>query len=625
MKNKSIKRIALILALIMTVGVLVTACTEGGTEFDSESDVPSSSSSETESIPDEESSSEKAEDTFVSDTETSESAETTAKETEKDTETDKTEEETEDKRFEKEYAPVLYIDPEYIAKVAKNYEWGEKGDMSFSSNMLFGFLSEDKSYVTLIPFDGEQEACFYLFKSYRQAAPIMVVKYRTRSADFYMEFFMNSVDENAQSNSNFAVQNLRTDGEWDIKVVDVKKKLPTQFDGERLAHIRFDFANGSPIPPECEIDIAYIAFFKTVEDAYAFEYGEGYEPPVIGGGDDNIETDDNGYIDPKEIASAIDSNKIKNVDSYLISEDNGYVTLNAKEGSANDAYVNLLSAPMEANEYFAIKYRTRGTGYWVEFFMDSVNDGAVGGSSFSFYPEADGQWKIYVVKVSDKLGSEIFDGKKVNYIRFDFANCNDKLGAWSIDVAGLGFFESEEAALEAFADIGGGSGEVSKLPALLLDAEYIANKISEKATNVESATVSENKDYVTINPTDGIEESYAYMFTTNTGAARYMVIKYRTTTPNFYMQVYLNSNDHSAGNGSISEEGIIVDGSWQTLIYDLNGKLGSDRFNGNSLGHMRIDFINMRGGNKTGADASIDIAYVAFFSSLEAANEYANS
>ena len=623
MKNRKIKGMALLLAMIMSVSIFATACTSGGEEESTDSSASSSESTSvtesennTEKTPsDDEESSEESE----AKTEESSAPEVTEKETDKK---DPEEEETEDTRFEKDYAPVLYFSPEEIAKIAKKYEWGEKGDNSFSSNMLGGFLSEDKSYVKLIPFDGEIEACFYLFKGYKKAAPIMVVKYKTVTPDFYMEFFMNSVDDSAQSGSKVAITGLRTDGEWDLKMVNVKSKIPTMFNGESLTHIRFDFANGNPIPADCELDIAYIAFFNTVEDAYKFEYGENYEAPGVGGGDD--EDEDKGYIDADDIVSAINNNSVKNVGSYILAEDGSYVTINAKVGGANDAYINLLSSPIEAGEFFAFKYRTRNSGYWVEFFMDSVNDGATGGSNFSFYPETDGGWKIYVIRVNDKLSEQLFDGKTVKYIRFDFANCNDTLKAWSIDVAGLGFFASEEEAIEALGGTDNGGDATDNTPAFIMDAEYIADRIStQKVVNIENTTVGGNGEYITINPTDGIEEAYSYMFTTETTAARYLVIKYRTSSPLFYMQMYFNSIEYSAGNGSVSIDGIEADGEWKTAIFDLESVLGVGRFNGTSLKHFRIDFINMKGGNKTDSTTSMDVAYIAFFTSLEAANSYA--
>ena len=87
--------------------------------------------------------------------------------------------------------------------------------------------------------------------------------------------------------------------------------------------------------------------------------------------------------------------------------------------------------------------------------------------------------------------------------------------------------------------------------------------------------------------------------------------------------MYFNSIEYSAGNGSVSIDGIEADGEWKTAIFDLESVLGGGRFNGTSLKHFRIDFINMKGGNKTDSTTSMDVAYIAFFTSLEAANSYA--
>lgn len=799
MKKHSFKSVAWLLVLIMAVSAFATACTSGDGHTDDSTAAGTSDVTEV--------TSDSEPDTEESDTEGNVNGNET--ESEEITTEGNHEVETEEKpndnnkpgtnkpevdtRFDEEYAPVLYFGPKEIAKIAKDYEWGAN-----KSNMLGAYVSEDESYVTLIPFDGEREACFYLFQSIKTVGPIMVVKYRTEIAGFYMEFFMNSVDTTAQSSSNFNVYGLKSNGEWDVRFVDVREKLPTVFNGTTLSHIRFDFANGDPIPPETEIDIEYIAFFNTMEDAQTFEYGEGYVAPEEGGGEHgnsplyfgaieisgastaneakNLEssqlsedlsyvtlttknggandayinllttpkdsapyiaikyrTEDSGFwtevfmdsvntaakggssfsftpigdgewhiyvlnvsdklgstlyngekvnyirfdfancnnklgawsidfeyiafynteeeayggeipeggdvegevifIDAEALNDAAAGGKVKNLASSALSGDKSYVTLNTVSGGANDAYINLLSTPAKADKYFAIKYRTSTTDrFWIELFMDSVNAGATGGSNFSFYPTADGEWQVFVIDLTEKFGASIFNGKKVNYIRFDFANCNDKLGAWSIDVAGMGFFDSEEAALAKLGMTGsddsgntegGETPEINYDPVFVMDAAYINGKIKEKATNIENSTVSSDGSFVTIDPKDGIEEAYAYLFTTTKDAARYMVIKYRTESPIFYMQFYLNTPDHSAGNGSISIDGIVNDGEWKIAIFDLASVLGASRFDGENLGHFRFDFINMKGGNKTSSETSMDVAYVAFFESQAAADAYA--
>ena len=273
--NINLRRIAIILASIMLLSSVLASCDfipTGDTDSTSESLTENHEESSETDDPTEES--EKTEESSSSKEEESSSNGEESSSKEEDSSSNGEESSSnveEDTRFEKEYAPVYYMDAKTIAKATKDYEWGAN-----QSNMLGGYLSKDKSYVTLIPFDGEQEAYFYLFNTTKKVGPIMVVKYRTKHTGFYMEFFAGSYSDAAQTGCNFKIQGLKTDGEWDVRMIDLNQKLPDVFDGASLRHIRFDCANGDPIPPECELDIAYIAFFDTIEDAQKFEFGEDY-------------------------------------------------------------------------------------------------------------------------------------------------------------------------------------------------------------------------------------------------------------------------------------------------------------------------------------------------------------
>lgn len=586
-----------------------TTLTESASEEDETTDATTTEKVEdtTESEP---SSSETTEKVDV--TETTEATETTKNnETTETTETTKETvktEETEDTRFEKEYAPVHYMDAKYIAKIAKDYEWGAN-----KSNMLGGYLSADKSYVTLIPFDGEQEACFYLFTDRTAVGPIMVVKYRTVHKSFYMEFFMNSYDSTAQKGCNVNLRGLKTDGEWDIKVVDLNEKLPNAFKGNSLGHLRFDFANGDPIPPECEIDIAYVAFFNTVDDAYKFEYGENYVAPET---PEDIVGDKNAtlYFDALDIDSAANDYESKNLDSAILSDDLSYITLKPKKSTGPDGYINLLSAQKSAARYFAIKYRTKDLGYWIEVFTDSVNSHATAGSSFTFYPINDGEWHVLVIDIEGKLGDK-FNGESLNYIRFDFMNSNDKLGDWSIDIEYIGFYANETDAK--------GKDYDPNSPVNVFDAEDIKVAIDEKNTGIASATLADDKSYLTVEAAEGVTNAYAYIFTSKREAGRYLLVKYRTESENFYTQLWMNSGAYTAGGAKITMEGFKTDGSWQYGIFDLTTALGEGQYNGQYLSHLRFDFMHQRGDKPAPAGVTFDVAYLAFFDSVEAAEHYA--
>ncbi len=514
--------------------------------------------------------------------------------------------ETDDTRFEKEYAPVLYMDPKFIADATKKFEWGDNG-----SNMLGGYLSDDKSYVTLIPFDGERESMFYLFEERRNVGPVIAIKYRTRHTGIYMEFFMNSFGERAQSGSNFKVRGLRTDGEWDVKIIDVRDKLYEDiFNGEFVNYIRFDFANGDPIPPECEIDVEYVAFFNSVEDAGKFEYGEDYVVPNEGGvGDENATL----FFDAIDIDSAADENENKNLDVAILSEGLDFITLKPKAGNGPDGYINLLLTKKKAARYFAIKYRTEDLGYWIEVFTDSVNKGATAGSSFTFYPINDGEWHVFVIDLEEHLGSR-FNGEYVNYIRFDFMNCNDKFGDWSMDVEYIGFYADPTHAK--------GKDYDPNAPVNIFTAEDIKTAVDNKNTDVGSATLAEDGSFVTVEAKEGAVNAYAYIFTSKREAARYMVVKYRTEASGFYMQLWMNSGAYTAGGAKITVEGFPRDGKWQYGVYDLYEALPEGQFNDQYLAHFRFDFIHRNGDLPAPAGVTLDVGYFAFFDSLEAAEAY---
>ena len=620
--NNYVKRLALVLACIMILASILAACNiTPGTETESTSESQTESreeSSETggkvEESDESESSVESSEHDSGESSATESSGNSESSESSSASEestTAKVEETTEDTRFEKEYAPVYYMNAQDIAKVTKDYEWGAN-----QSNMLGGFLSNDKSYVTLIPFDGEQESCFYLFKTQKNVGPILVIKYRTVHKGFYMEVFTNSYDLTAQKGSNVNIRGLRTDGEWDIKIVDLNEKLSDVFNGKSLMHMRFDFANGDPIPPECEIDIAYVAFFDSVEDAQKFEYGEDYVAPDEG--DDN-EGDEKAelFFDALDIDAASSDYEAKNLDSATLADDLSYVTLKPKKSAKGDAYINLLTKKKNAAPYFAIKYRTSNLGYWIEVFMDSVNEKATGGSSFTFYPIDDGEWHIFVINVQDKLGEEKFNGKTVNYIRFDFMNINgdQSFGDWALDIEYIGFYENELDAL--------GKDYDPDAPTNVFDAEDIKNAVDNKNVGIQSATLSENGDFVTIEAKEGDNNAYAYLFTSKRAAGRYMIVKYRTNCTGFYMQLWMNSGSYTAGAAKITLESFGRDGSWQYGVYDLYEALPEGQYNGQFLAHFRFDFMHRNGDKPAPAGVTMDVAYVAFFDSLEAAKAYA--
>lgn len=294
--NKT-KFLSLFLALVMVFGALLTAC-GGGEEQTTEAKQDSTNTesvSSTEKVTETErtTESEKSTETEKA-TETEKSTETEkptetekATETEKVTETEKetetvtekvteTETETEEKywdeRFDEAYAPVYYLSAKNVYNISKPGEFGVFKALNEVK------LAKNESYVTLRAYAQGAESCIPLITSPIKVAPIVVIKYRTKISDFYMEMFMDSKNTEATAGSNVSFS-VAADGYWNLAIVDAGAKLSKVFDGENLNYIRFDYVNSKSIPVNAYVDIAYIAFFNTVEDAQKFEYGADYVAP----------------------------------------------------------------------------------------------------------------------------------------------------------------------------------------------------------------------------------------------------------------------------------------------------------------------------------------------------------
>lgn len=280
--NKT-KFLSLFLALVMVLGALMTAC---GGEEEQTSDVltdnfstegKTETSAETNGVTDTESESESAADTESSaavDTDADSESETLEITTEATTQPVETETEYWDERFDTDYAPAYYFSAKDIYNISLPGEFG-----------VFKALSEvkitkDHSYTTLKAYAQGAEGCIPLVTEPIDVAPIVMVKYRTKVSGFYMEMFMDSVNSEATGGSNVQIT-VNADGYWNTAIINAGQKLSKVFDGKKLNYIRFDFVNGNggSIPVGAYVDIAYIAFFDSVEDAEKFEFGEDYVAP----------------------------------------------------------------------------------------------------------------------------------------------------------------------------------------------------------------------------------------------------------------------------------------------------------------------------------------------------------
>jgi hypothetical protein len=177
-----------------------------------------------------------------------------------------------DERFDESFAPVLYYSAKSIYNIAKPGEFGVFKALDEVT------IAKDHSYTTLKAYQVGAEACIPFITEYIEAGPVLAIKYRTKTPGFYTEFFMDSMNYEATAGSNVSIS-VSADGYWNVAFIDVASKLSKVYDGKSLNYMRFDFVNATAIPANAYIDVAYIAFFNSVDDAQKFEYGADYKAP----------------------------------------------------------------------------------------------------------------------------------------------------------------------------------------------------------------------------------------------------------------------------------------------------------------------------------------------------------
>ena len=151
--------------------------------------------------------------------------------------------------------------------------------------------------------------------------------------------------------------------------------------------------------------------------------------------------------------------------------------------------------------------------------------------------------------------------------------------------------------------------------------------------DIEGATVTGN--YVTFDPSGN--DPYYNPFS-NVKGARYLVIKYRSANAgDAYIQFYIGSTGAGPSNDdSMMKAPGTFDGEWHLMIFDLSEVPGYD---GKTVSYFRFDFLepgyilDENGQPQKGDDgrylrnplpegATLDVEYVAFFATEEAAYNY---
>ena len=162
--------------------------------------------------------------------------------------------------------------------------------ISPGKDMQNGTVEFIDDYAHIIP--GGRDPYWYPF-SCVDGARFVAIRYRTADATgASMQFFMGSTGDRPTDDSSMLQQALIIDGEWHLAIFDTQSLIDAGiYDGEYVSYFRFDplecgyvlDENGQPfkddegrwvkyeLPTGCSIDVAYIGFFNSAEDAEKYD------------------------------------------------------------------------------------------------------------------------------------------------------------------------------------------------------------------------------------------------------------------------------------------------------------------------------------------------------------------
>ena len=335
-----------------------------------------------------------------------------------------------------------------------------------------------------------------------------------------------------------------------------------------------------------------------------------------------------------------------------LSADGTYVTFTDKAG-ASEGYWNVYAGNGSVTgQFLLIKYRTNNTMF--EFYLGANNgrNGAAGGEEFYFNPVTDGTWQVAIIDMSNgAMFNANEDGTySASYIRWDLLN-GKGTGSRTIDVAyaaiaddlGELLYIDDLDAYTAFMTFSGKNGNPMPMSAqtemLYLGATHLAS-VSDKATVIVDE--ESGMTYARYKSNGSGSENRFNVWTSNkhgrsvAKTGDYLVLMYRkpANATSDWVDAWISSNLQGA-NGSgdaLTQQQYIIDGDWHVVILSLAGvnhdkslvESGSKKsyyIPEEGITGLTIDWFNTNG-ETSNPDAYIDVAYVAFFETMEDAAGY---
>ena len=164
-------------------------------------------------------------------------------------------------------APLRPLDPATV-KPTILIE-GEALNVTDGTQMQGGAYNYDLGFVTYTAKGNDPS--FYLYREACEVPAFMAIKYRTTTRNVGGEVFVGSVQTSPNGRSDRVTYKYVTDGEWHVAVIDLRKAGDYDADTGRINYLRFDFLHSdSGLPSTATIDVEYIAFFATVDEASVY-------------------------------------------------------------------------------------------------------------------------------------------------------------------------------------------------------------------------------------------------------------------------------------------------------------------------------------------------------------------
>lgn len=164
-------------------------------------------------------------------------------------------------------APLRPLDPVDVKPVILIE--GEELNVTGGTQMQDATYSYDQGFVTYTAKGNDPS--FYLYRESTEIAPFMAVKYRTTTRNVGGEIFVGSVQTGPGGRSDRITYKYTADGEWHVAVIDLRKAADYDADTNKINYLRFDFLNSdSGLGSTATIDVEYIAFFNTVDEASVY-------------------------------------------------------------------------------------------------------------------------------------------------------------------------------------------------------------------------------------------------------------------------------------------------------------------------------------------------------------------